>query len=57
MNKLDRSRLSEKDFPDRVLVEKFIPGHELTTTVMGSQPLGVTDILLRNGMIMTQSTS
>ena len=45
MNKLDRSRLSEKDFPDRVLVEKFIPGHELTTTVMGSQPLGVTDII------------
>jgi len=45
MNKLDRSRLSEKDFPDRVLVEKFIPGHELTTTVMGNQPLGVTDII------------
>ena len=45
MNKLDRSRLSEKDIPDRVLVEKFIPGRELTTTVMGIQPLGVTDII------------
>ena len=35
----------EKNFPDRVLVEKFIPGKELTTTIMGQQPLGVTDII------------
>ena len=35
----------EKNFPDQVLVEKFIPGRELTTTIMGEQPLGVTDII------------
>jgi D-alanine-D-alanine ligase len=30
--------------PDIVMVEKFIPGRELTTTVMGDRALGVTDI-------------
>jgi D-alanine-D-alanine ligase len=35
----------EKKFPDQVLVEKFIPGRELTTTIMDGQPLGVTDII------------
>ena len=35
----------EKNFPDQVLVEKFIPGRELTTTIMHDQPLGVTDII------------
>ena len=34
-----------KNFPDQVLVEKFIPGKELTTTIMDAQPLGVTDII------------
>ena len=34
-----------KNFPNQVLVEKFIPGRELTTTVMDEQPLGVTDII------------
>ena len=34
-----------KNFPDQVLVEKFIPGKELTTTIMDEQPLGVTDII------------
>ena len=38
----------EKDFPDKVLVEKFIPGRELTTTIMDGQPLGVTDIITEN---------
>ena len=38
----------EKNFPDQVLVEKFIPGRELTTTIMGGQPLGVTDIITDN---------
>ena len=31
--------------PDEVMVEAFAPGRELTTTVMGTRPLGVTDIL------------
>ncbi len=31
--------------PDTVLVEEFIPGRELTTAVMGDEPLGVTDII------------
>ena len=35
----------EKNFPDQVLVEKFIPGRELTTTIMDGLPLGVTDII------------
>lgn len=30
--------------PDTVMVEKFIPGRELTTTVMGDKALSVTDI-------------
>lgn len=36
--------LSE-DMPDEVMVEKFIPGRELTTSVMGDRALGVTDII------------
>ena len=35
----------ENNFSDQVLVEKFIPGKELTTTIMDEQPLGVTDIV------------
>lgn len=31
--------------PDEVMVEAFAPGRELTTTVMGTRPLAVTDIL------------
>jgi D-alanine-D-alanine ligase len=31
-------------FKHRVMVEKFIPGQELTVAVMGSQPLAVTEI-------------
>ena len=38
----------EKNFPDQVLVEKFIPGRELTTTIMDGQSLGVTDIITEN---------
>ena len=33
------------EMPDMVMVERFAPGRELTTTVMGGQPLTVTDIL------------
>ncbi len=33
------------DMPDTVMVEAFVPGRELTTTVMGDRALGVTDIL------------
>ena len=33
------------DMPEHVMVEVFAPGRELTTTVMGTRPLGVTDIL------------
>ncbi|KAB7610332.1 D-alanine--D-alanine ligase [Amylibacter sp. SFDW26] len=32
------------DMPDTVMVERFIPGRELTTTVMGDKALAVTDI-------------
>ncbi|MEM6824538.1 MAG: D-alanine--D-alanine ligase [Pseudomonadota bacterium] len=33
------------DLPDRLMVETYAPGRELTTTVMGDRALGVTDIL------------
>lgn len=33
------------DMPDRVMVEAFAPGRELTTTVMGDRALTVTDII------------
>ncbi|MBZ0127914.1 MAG: D-alanine--D-alanine ligase [Rhodobacteraceae bacterium] len=33
------------DMPDTVMVEAFVPGRELTTTVMGEHALTVTDIL------------
>jgi D-alanine-D-alanine ligase len=31
--------------PDQVMVERYVPGRELTVTVMGDRALGVTDIL------------
>ena len=33
------------DMPERVMVEAFAPGRELTTSVMGQRALGVTDII------------
>ncbi len=33
------------EMPERVMVETFVPGRELTTTVMGDRALTVTDIL------------
>lgn len=35
----------DASMPDVVMVEAFVPGRELTTTVMGDRALGVTDIL------------
>lgn len=34
------------DMPDMLMVEQFVPGRELTTTVMGDRALAVTDILV-----------
>lgn len=34
------------EMPEVLMVEAFVPGRELTTTVMGDQPLAVTDILV-----------
>jgi len=34
-----------EDMPQTVMVEAFLPGRELTSTVMGDRALGVTDIL------------
>ncbi|MEL7025656.1 MAG: D-alanine--D-alanine ligase [Pseudomonadota bacterium] len=33
------------DLPDVLMVEAYVPGRELTTSVMGGDPMGVTDIL------------
>ncbi|MEP2532760.1 D-alanine--D-alanine ligase [Shimia sp.] len=33
------------DMPDQVMVETYVPGRELTTTVMGDKALSVTDII------------
>ena len=38
-----------EDMPDIVMVETFAPGRELTTTVVGSRALTVTDILTDRG--------
>lgn len=35
-----------RDMPDRVMVETYAPGRELTTTVMGDRALSVTDIIV-----------
>ena len=35
----------DADMPEFVMVETFVPGRELTTTVMGTRALGVTDII------------
>ncbi len=48
MQDCDNFSTLEKNFPEQVLVEKFIPGKELTTTIMDGQPLGVTDIITDN---------
>jgi len=37
-------RLAE-DLPDTLMVEKYVPGRELTVTVMGDRALGVTEII------------
>ncbi len=41
------ARLSSTEWPygDRIMVERFIPGRELTCTVMGDVALGVTEII------------
>lgn len=39
------ARVSD-DMPDVLMVEQFIPGRELTTTVMGDEALAVTDIVV-----------
>ncbi|MHA1597864.1 MAG: D-alanine--D-alanine ligase [Alphaproteobacteria bacterium] len=43
--------LSADSWPygDKVMVEKFIPGRELTVTVMGGKPLAVTEITTDSG--------
>ena len=33
------------DLPETLMVEQYAPGRELTTSVMGDRPLGVTDII------------
>ncbi|HET7410792.1 MAG TPA: D-alanine--D-alanine ligase, partial [Paracoccaceae bacterium] len=37
------------DAPDTLLVERFIPGRELTASVLGDRPLAVTDIIATEG--------
>ena len=44
INKGDGPARLNTEMPDTVMVEKFIPGRELTTTVMGDMSLSVTDI-------------
>jgi len=37
------------DAPDTLMVERFVPGREMTTAVMGDRPLAVTDIIAVSG--------
>lgn len=39
----------EDNAPDHLMVEKFVPGRELTVAVMGDRPLAVTDIVATTG--------
>ena len=39
----------DDDAPERLLVERFVPGRELTVTVMGDRALTVTDIISETG--------
>ena len=39
----------DDDAPDRLLVEKYVPGRELTVAVMGDRALSVTDIQAATG--------
>ncbi len=41
--------LLEPDAPDLLMVEKYIPGREMTVAVMGDRPLAVTDIIANTG--------
>ena len=43
---LPPAQLASEDWPygDEVLIERFIPGRELTTAVLGDRPLAVTEI-------------
>jgi D-alanine-D-alanine ligase len=41
----NRPPIIADDMPERLLVEEYIAGRELTTTVMGDRALGVTDII------------
>ncbi|MFK5998351.1 MAG: D-alanine--D-alanine ligase [Rhodobacterales bacterium] len=44
VNEGDGPARLNSNMPDTVMVEKFIPGRELTTTVMGDKAISVTDI-------------
>jgi D-alanine-D-alanine ligase len=37
------------DAPDDLMVERFVPGRELTVAVMGDRPMAVTDIIATTG--------
>ena len=47
----NRAPLERESWPygDEVLVERYVPGRELTVAVMGDRPLGVTEIRPRQG--------
>jgi D-alanine-D-alanine ligase len=42
------ARLTDAD-PDLLMAEAFVPGRELTVSVLGDRPLAVTDIIARTG--------
>ena len=37
------------DLPERLMVERFVPGRELTVAALGGRPLAVTDIVAASG--------
>ncbi len=43
-----KPRKKEWALGDKVMVERFVPGRELTVTVMGNRPLAVTEIITEN---------
>lgn len=45
----DMPPVTEWTFGDAVMIEKYVPGRELTVGIMGDRALGVTEIRPRNG--------
>ena len=49
LERADMPPVAEWTFGEAVMIEKYVPGRELTVGIMGDRALGVTEIRPRNG--------